>query len=97
MDILDYIMQVMIAEIGEEHITQEKRRKIVFTVRQAKGAANHYVHSIAAERYAQRIESIFAALRSGATPKEISERVGLTHQRVNQILATVPMPENRLP
>lgn len=97
MDILEYIMQVTMTEIGEEHFTPEKRKNIIYTVRQNKGAANHYLHSIVAERYAERIEAIFSALRKGATPREIAERVGLSHQRVNQILATVKMPENRLP
>jgi DNA-binding NarL/FixJ family response regulator len=97
MDILDYILQVTIAEIGEAHFTPEKRKKIIHTVRLNKGKDKHYLHSIDAERYSERVEAIFSALRKGATPREIAERVGLTHQRVNQIIATVKMPESRLP
>lgn len=97
MDILDYILQVTISEIGEAHFPPEKRKKIIETVRINKGKDKHYLHSIDAERYAERVEAIFAALRKGATPREIAERVGLTHQRVNQIISTVKIPESRLP
>ena len=97
MNIIEYILQVTAAEIGEENLPPEMQKKIIYTVCLNKGKDRYYLPSVDAFHYTERVEAIFAALRKGVTPREIAERVGLSHQRVNQIIATIKMPESRLP
>jgi len=97
MDILDYILQITTEVIGPESVTPEKRAVINTIVRLEKGKDRHYLYSAAALRHQQRTEQIFECLRSGLSTREIAERIGVSHRRVNQIVSTVPMTGSRMP
>ena len=97
MDILDHIADYIRAELGDDIFTEQKREFFLLSFRMQYGKDRHYVYSTAAKTETDRIAAIFKAFREGLPSREIAERVGCTHRRVNQILSTVKMPGNPVP
>jgi hypothetical protein len=97
MDILDHIADYIRAELGDDIFTEARRDDFLVQFRLQYGKDRHYVYSLAAKAETDRVRAIFSGLRAGLSSREIAARVGITQRRVNQILATVPMPGNPLP
>lgn len=94
MDILDHIADYIKAELGADIFTDARREDFLVNFRLQYGKDRHYVYSLDGFLHERRVREVFTAFRAGLTPREISERVGVSKRRVNQILATVVMVGN---
>ena len=92
MDILDHIADYIKAELGADIFTDARREDFLVQFRLQYGKDRHYVYSLDSQQHVERVRAVFAAFRSGLTPREISQRVGLSQRRVQQIIARNPMP-----
>jgi len=97
MDILDHIADYIKAELGADIFTDAKREEFIVNFRLQYGKDRHYVYSLESKQHVERVSAVFACLRAGLTPREAGERLGISKRRVNQIMATMPMPGNPLP
>ena len=94
MDILDHIADYIKAELGADIFTDARREEFIVQFRMEYGKDRHYVYSLDGFLHERRVREVFTAFRSGLTPREISERIGVSKRRVNQILATVAITKN---
>lgn len=92
MDILDHIADYIKAELGADIFTDARRETFLVNFRMQYGKDRHYVYSLAAMTETERMRQIFAAFRQGLSTREISERVGVSQRRVQQVIARTPMP-----
>jgi hypothetical protein len=92
MDILDHIADYIKAELGADIFTDDRRAAFLVNFRLQYGKDRHYVHSLAAQQQQERLLRIFAAFRSGMLPRDIAGALGISERRVQQIIATTPMP-----
>ncbi len=97
MDILDHIADYIKAELGADIFTDARREDFIVQFRMQYGKDRHYVYSLDSKQHLERVRAVFVCLRDGLTTREISERIGISKRRVNQILATVTMPGNQPP
>lgn len=97
MDILDHIADYIRAELGADIFTEARRADFMAQFRLEYGKDRHYVYSLAAQHQAERTRRIFAAFRKGMLPRDIAGEIGISERRVQQIIATTPMPPPEIP
>lgn len=89
MDFLAFALDLIAAETN---IPREQFKSLERKLRVEHGGDRHYIASALAMEVQERHAAVWAGLRKGQTPREISECTGLSPRRVQQIIARTPMP-----
>lgn len=92
MDILERAFLMVQAELGPEIFNDEARLRLSLRLRREEGGDRHYIASTDALECQQRHAAVFKAFQEGVLTRAIAERTGITQRRVNQILASTPIP-----
>ena len=89
MDFLAFALDLVAAEMN---IPRETLQPLERKLRIEQGGDRHYIASALAMEVQERHAAIFSALKKGQTPREISECLGISQRRVQQVIARTPMP-----
>lgn len=89
MDFLSFAFDLVAAEMN---IPREDFHALERKLRIERGGDRHYIASALAMEVQERHAAIWAAFRKGQTPREISELLGISQRRVQQVIARTPMP-----
>lgn len=89
MDFLSFAFDLIAAEMN---IPRENFQSLERKLRIERGGDRYYIASAMAMEVQERHAAIWAGFRKGQTPREISECLGISQRRVQQIIARTPMP-----
>ena len=89
MDFLAFARDLVAAEM---YIPRENFQPLERKLRLERGGDRHYIASAVAMEVQERHAAIWDAFKKGQTPRQISECLGISQRRVQQIIARTPMP-----
>lgn len=88
-DFLAFALDLVAAEMN---IPRENFQPLERKLRLERGGDRHYIASAVAMEVQERHAAIWDAFKKGQTPRQISECLGISQRRVQQIIARTPMP-----